>query len=231
MLFSVIEHGMTPFHFQTALKSQLRFVLLYGSLKTQWRHTVLYKWTMHVFLCFSTSYCKPEISNVCNVVEGHCLQAMKIVHYYVNTCFDWLIFGQQSDNLLREAISILSGKYKRFRFCCRMFWKNSFIFSWISLFMLATFREILQMMIWWFREIFQMKRRQRKQTGSRQDKTVLSEHSTTWSLLNRQASFRFRFVRPVMETRPKHQVIKYSPGRISNKLQTNWLRLLTFTKR
>ena len=30
---SVIEHGMMPF--------ELRFVLLYGSLKTQWRHTVL----------------------------------------------------------------------------------------------------------------------------------------------------------------------------------------------
>ena len=60
--------------------------------------------------------CKSEISNVCNVVEGHCLQAMKIVHYYANGCFDWLISGQQSDNPMREAISILSGKYKRFTF-------------------------------------------------------------------------------------------------------------------
>ena len=60
--------------------------------------------------------CKSEISNVCNVVEGHCLQTMKIVHYYANGCFDWLISGQQSDNPLREAISILSGKYKRFTF-------------------------------------------------------------------------------------------------------------------
>ena len=41
---------------------------------------------------------------------------MKIVHYYANGCFDWLIYGQQSDNPLREAISILSGKYKRFTF-------------------------------------------------------------------------------------------------------------------
>ena len=50
------------------------------------------------------------------MVEGHCLQALKIVHYYANGSFDWLIFGQQSDNPLREAISILSGKYKRFTF-------------------------------------------------------------------------------------------------------------------
>ena len=32
---------------------KLRFVLLYGSLKNQWRHTVLYNWTMHAFLCFN----------------------------------------------------------------------------------------------------------------------------------------------------------------------------------
>ena len=59
---------------------------------------------------------KSEISNICNVVEGHCLQAMKIMHYYANGCFDWLISGQQSDNPLREAISMLSGKYERFAF-------------------------------------------------------------------------------------------------------------------
>ena len=41
---------------------------------------------------------------------------MKIVHYYANDCFDRLISGQQSDNPLREAISILSAKYKRFTF-------------------------------------------------------------------------------------------------------------------
>ena len=60
--------------------------------------------------------CKSEISNVCNVVEGHGLQAMKIVHHHANGCFDWLISGHQSVNPLREAISILSGKYKRFTF-------------------------------------------------------------------------------------------------------------------
>ena len=42
--------------------------------------------------------CKSEISNVCNEVEGHCLQAMKIVHHYANSCFDWLISGHQSVN-------------------------------------------------------------------------------------------------------------------------------------
>ena len=56
--------------------------------------------------------CKSEISNVCHVVEDHCLQAMKIVHNHANSWFDWLIPGQQSVNPSREAISILSGKYK-----------------------------------------------------------------------------------------------------------------------
>ena len=50
------------------------------------------------------------------MVEGLSFQAMKIVHYYANSCFDWLISGQQSDNLVREATPILSGKYKRFTF-------------------------------------------------------------------------------------------------------------------
>ena len=60
--------------------------------------------------------CKSEISNVCNVVEGHCLQAMKLVRHHANARFDWLISEHQSVNPLREAISILSGKYKRFTF-------------------------------------------------------------------------------------------------------------------
>ena len=60
--------------------------------------------------------CKSEISNVCIAVEGHCLHAMKIVHHYANSCFDWLISEQQSGNPLIEAISILSGKHKRFTF-------------------------------------------------------------------------------------------------------------------
>ena len=41
---------------------------------------------------------KSEISNVCNAVEGHCFDAMKIMHYYANSCFDWLISGHQSVN-------------------------------------------------------------------------------------------------------------------------------------
>ena len=48
------------------------------------------------------------------MVEGHCLQAIKIVHHYVNSCADWLISGQKRVNPLRESISVLSGKYKRF---------------------------------------------------------------------------------------------------------------------
>ena len=37
--------------------------------------------------------CKSEISNVCNAVGGHCLQAMKTVHHHANGCLDWLISG------------------------------------------------------------------------------------------------------------------------------------------
>ena len=60
---------------------------------------------------------KSEISsNVCNAVEGHCLQAMKIVHHYAHGRFDWLISEVQRVNPSREAISILSGKYRRFTF-------------------------------------------------------------------------------------------------------------------
>ena len=43
-------------------------------------------------------------------------QAMKIVHHHANGRFDRLISEHQSINPLREAISILSGKYKRFTF-------------------------------------------------------------------------------------------------------------------
>ena len=57
---------------------------------------------------------KSQISNVCNAVEGHCFQAMKVVRHHANGRFDWLISGHHSVNPSREAISILSGKYKRF---------------------------------------------------------------------------------------------------------------------
>ena len=61
--------------------------------------------------------CKSEISiNVCNAVEGHGLQAMKIVHHQPSGCFDLLMSGQQSVNPSREAIYVLSRKYKRFAF-------------------------------------------------------------------------------------------------------------------
>ena len=60
--------------------------------------------------------CKSEISNVCSAMEGHCLQAMKIVRHHANGRFHWLISEHQSVNPSREAISILSGKYKRFTF-------------------------------------------------------------------------------------------------------------------
>ena len=42
--------------------------------------------------------CKSEISNVCNSVESHCLQAMKIVHHHANCRFDWFISEHQTVN-------------------------------------------------------------------------------------------------------------------------------------
>ena len=55
------------------------------------------------------------------MVEGNCLQAMKIVHHQimkiVADCFDWLISGQRSVYPLREAISILFEKYKKIHLC------------------------------------------------------------------------------------------------------------------
>ena len=60
--------------------------------------------------------CESEISNVCNAMEGHCFQAMKIVRHHANGRFDWFLPGHQSVNPSRDAISILSGKYKRFMF-------------------------------------------------------------------------------------------------------------------
>ena len=51
---------------------------------------------------------KSEMSNVCNAVEGHCLQAMKIVHHHANGRFDWLISEHQSLNPLKDASSTIS---------------------------------------------------------------------------------------------------------------------------
>ena len=68
--------------------------------------------------------CKSEISNVCNVVEGHCLQVIKIMYHYTNSCFDWLISGQQSVNPWGEAISICLGNTKDLRMsilCTRVY--------------------------------------------------------------------------------------------------------------
>ena len=58
-----------------------------------------------------------KLDYLCNcVMEGHCIQARKVMHHNANGCFEWLIFGQQSVNPWREPTSILSGKYKRFTF-------------------------------------------------------------------------------------------------------------------
>ena len=60
--------------------------------------------------------CKSELSNVCNAVEDHCFQAIKIVRHRANDRFDWSISGHQSTDPSRKAIFILSGKHKRFTF-------------------------------------------------------------------------------------------------------------------
>ena len=54
-----------------------------------------------------------QTSNVCNAVEGHCFQAMKIVHHHANGRFDWLISGHHIVNPSRETIPVLSGKYRK----------------------------------------------------------------------------------------------------------------------
>ena len=56
------------FVFKLHKRTQIRFVLRFGSLKTQWRHTVLYNWTKYIFLCFScllNSGCFYDIK-ICN---------------------------------------------------------------------------------------------------------------------------------------------------------------------
>ena len=49
-------------------------------------------------------------------MKTHFLQAIKIVLHHANGRFDWLISGHQIVNPSRKAISVLSGKYKRFKF-------------------------------------------------------------------------------------------------------------------
>ena len=44
------------------------------------------------------------------------------MHHHANHRSDWLIPGHQRVNLSREAISILSGKYKRFTFVHPVAW-------------------------------------------------------------------------------------------------------------
>ena len=49
--------------------------------------------------------CTSEISNVCNAVDGHCLQVQKIVDHHANDRFDWLRFRHQSISPSKEAYS------------------------------------------------------------------------------------------------------------------------------
>ena len=61
--------------------------------------------------------CKSEISDVCNAVEGPLSSVIKIVRHHAHSRFDWLISGHQNVKLSREAISVLSGKYKKIYVC------------------------------------------------------------------------------------------------------------------
>ena len=100
--------------------------------------------------------CKSEISNVYNAVESHCLQAMKIVRHYANGRFDWLISGHQSVNPSREAISILSGKYKRFTFVHPVDLPLSFVSGIKTHSLRAPQRDVLsdKMVLWVVTHIF-----------------------------------------------------------------------------
>ena len=73
-----IEYKMVH-GFNQAVFKVFSYVLEQVSVVTLSKKSNLY------YLC----NCKSEISNVCNMVEGLRLQAMKIVHYYANSCFDW----------------------------------------------------------------------------------------------------------------------------------------------
>ena len=57
---------------------------------------------------------------ICNALEGHCPQAMKIGHSHVNDRLDYLISGHRSLNPSKEAISLFSRKYKRCKFVHRV---------------------------------------------------------------------------------------------------------------
>ena len=73
-------------------------------------------------LCLAPRISKCSLSWICPVFScvleqvSNAALSEKAVHHYTNGCLDWLISGQQSVNPSRKAISILSGKYKRFTF-------------------------------------------------------------------------------------------------------------------
>ena len=62
-MFPILDSSSFQLYFRTCLKCYI-------------------EWKKLDHLC----NCKSEISNVCNVVEGRCLQAMKIVRHYANSC-------------------------------------------------------------------------------------------------------------------------------------------------
>ena len=72
---------------------------------------------------------------------------MKIVHHHANGRFDWLISGQQSVNPSREAISILSVKYKTFTFVHPVQDSCVFLYFVFELFSCSSDRELLSQYI------------------------------------------------------------------------------------
>ena len=63
-----------------------------------------------------------EASNICNAAEGHCLQAMKILHHLANGRFDWLISGHQSVNPLRKATFYNVSEIQK-NYVCPLIWE------------------------------------------------------------------------------------------------------------
>ena len=76
--------------------------------------------------------CKSEISSVHNVVEGHCLQAMNIMHHHANGWFDWLISEHWSVNPWKKKFLYCLGNTKDSRLSILYDCQSSFLITVIS---------------------------------------------------------------------------------------------------
>ena len=87
MLSSVIEQGLTPFRFKLHWRTQLRFVLLYCSLKSPWLH---YNFTMHGLLCFNClslllkiNWCINKWTKECNFLLKVLSHVSQLGYWYI----------------------------------------------------------------------------------------------------------------------------------------------------